>query len=74
LPDGSPLRDGDYLVVFATTGHNSEVLRQEVVEIPKFLRTKPARIRVFDDSESGHVNVDYIRFTRAAPTALRVPV
>jgi microsomal dipeptidase-like Zn-dependent dipeptidase len=71
---GGESRDGAYWVAYAATGHNSEALRQEVVEIPEFLRNLPARIRMLDTSESGHVNVDYIQFTSAEPAELRVPV
>lgn len=66
--------DGVYSVVYAAIGHNSESLRQEVVEIPEFLRGLPARIRILDTSSTGHINVDYIQFTSSAPPPLRVPV
>jgi len=67
-------RDATYWVVYAATGHNSEALRQEVLEIPDFLRGLPARIRLLDTSERGHINIDYIQFTSNPPPLLRVPV
>ena len=69
-----PVRDGDYLVAVAATGHNSNTLRQETIEIPSFLRGRYARLRVVDRSPAGHINVDYIRFTDSPPPPLRTPV
>jgi microsomal dipeptidase-like Zn-dependent dipeptidase len=66
--------DGSYWTVYLSTGHGSETLRQEVVEIPDFLKGLPGRIRILDDSENHHINVDLVQFTSAAPPPLRVPV
>jgi microsomal dipeptidase-like Zn-dependent dipeptidase len=66
--------DDGYLTVYAATGHETNALRQEVVEIPEFLHGLEARFRVVDDSATGHINVDYIRFAATAPPPLRVPV
>ena len=71
---GEPERDGDYLVAYAATGHGTNMLRQETVEIPQFLRGRPARFRVLDRSAAGHINVDYIRFTASSPPALPTPL
>src|SRR5262249_28734100 len=73
LPHPEPLHDGDYLIVAIATGSGSEALRQQVMEIPDFLLGLPARFRVLD-SGSGHINVDFIRFTDAAPFPLHIPV
>jgi microsomal dipeptidase-like Zn-dependent dipeptidase len=71
---GLDRRDGPYRIVYAATGHNSETLRQEVVEIPKFLLGLPARLRILDNGSSHHINADLLRFTSTAPPVLRVPV
>jgi len=69
-----PERDGEYLIAIAATGHGTNMLRQETVEIPEFLRGRPARFRVLDRSSAGHIDLDYIRFTASVPPALHTPV
>ena len=67
-------RDGAWETAYSATGSGGEQLRQEVVEIPAQTRGLPARIRIFDGSAQGHINVDYIRFTPERPPDLRLPV
>ncbi len=67
-------RDGAWETAYAATGSGGEQLRQEVVEIPVREHGLQARIRIFDDSAQGHINIDYIRFTPERPPDLRLPV
>jgi len=73
LPEAELRLYNDYVIAAAATGHGTEALRQDVIEIPDFLRGLRARVRVLDDS-TGHINVDLIRFTDEPPPPLRVPV
>ncbi len=59
-----------FLVLQAATGHGVEALRQEVWELPAFLRGHHGRIRIVDDSDQpgGHINVDFIRLSRERPS------
>src|SRR5271157_5832503 len=67
-------RDGAWETTYSATGSGGEQMRQEVVEIPASNRRLPARIRLFDDTAQGHINVDYIRFTPERPPGSRLPV
>jgi microsomal dipeptidase-like Zn-dependent dipeptidase len=67
-------RDGTWETIYSATGNGGEQLRQEVLEVPARNQGLPARIRIFDNSLEGHINVDYIRFTPERPPVLRVPV
>jgi len=66
-------RDGDYLIVVSVTG-TSEQLQQMVFNLPGFLFSREARVKLIDDSPKGHLNIDFIQFTSASPTARRTPV
>jgi microsomal dipeptidase-like Zn-dependent dipeptidase len=68
-----PGRDGDYIIAVTATGNAAEALRQETIAIPEFLWGLPARLRVVDGSQKGHINVDYIRLTASAPDTVRAP-
>ena len=59
--------------VYSATGNGGEQLRQEVFEVPGPERGLPARIRIYDGSADGHINVDYIQFTLARPPDLPGP-
>ena len=69
----------DYVTVLAATGINGpdnsllDLLRQESVLLPSFLRNRTARLRILDDSITGHINVDYIRVTEFAQPPLHAP-
>ena len=67
-------RGADWEAAYSATGNGIEQLRQEVFEVPTATRGLPARIRLFDDSAQGHINVDYIRFTPEPPSNLRLAV
>jgi microsomal dipeptidase-like Zn-dependent dipeptidase len=67
-------RDGAWETAYRATGSGGEQLRQEVVEIPAQERGLRARVRIFDDSAKGHINMDYIRFTPERPPDSRLPV
>lgn len=67
-------RDTGWTVAHSATGNGLEQLRQDVFEIPENLRGLSARIRIVDDSASGHLNVDYIRVTTSPPPAVSLPV
>ena len=73
-------RSGNYITAVAATGEQTagksltDLLRQEVIEIPAFLFGRIARLRIVDDSSYGHVNVDSIRFTETRPGPYRPPV
>ncbi len=67
-------RGGSWQTIYRSTGPGGEQLRQDVFEIPAADRALPARIRIFDDSPSGHITVDYIRFTSTRPPDLHLPV
>jgi microsomal dipeptidase-like Zn-dependent dipeptidase len=67
-------RGADWETAYRATGSGGEQLRQEVFEVSAADRGLPARIRIFDDSPQGHINVDYIRFTPERPPGPAVPV
>jgi microsomal dipeptidase-like Zn-dependent dipeptidase len=60
-------RDRAWETVYSATGNGGEQLRQEVFEVPAPSRGLPARVRIFDNSATGHINVDYIHFTSRRP-------
>jgi len=66
-------RGGTWETTYNATGSGGEQLRQVVVEIPAADQGLRARIRIFDDSPSGHINVDYIQFTAKRPPDLLPP-
>jgi microsomal dipeptidase-like Zn-dependent dipeptidase len=66
-------RDAAWETVYSATGNGGEQLRQEVFEVPAPNLGLPARIRIFDGSAQGHINVDYIRFNSAQPPAVPAP-
>ena len=68
VADGNQFR-----TVFSATGR-TEALRQEVFTIPDSLAGRKARIRILDASTEGHINVDNIQFTAAAPDPPHTPV
>jgi hypothetical protein len=67
MPDRSPLRDGDYLIVAAATGRGSDMLRQVSAELPPFLYGMRARFKVVDGPAPGHISVDFLRLDNEAP-------
>jgi len=60
-------RAGAWETIHSATGNGGEQLRQEVFEIPAPSLGLPARIRIFDDSADGHINVDYIQLHPEKP-------
>jgi microsomal dipeptidase-like Zn-dependent dipeptidase len=60
-------RDGDYVPYYVATGDTREDLQWRVQPIPPALDGKRARIRVVDQSSTGHINVDYILMTAEQP-------
>ncbi len=67
-------RAGVWEVAYQATGSGGEQLQQDVFEIPAGIRDLPGRIRVIDDSASGHINIDFIQFTHDRPPDRKVPV
>lgn len=79
LPGSAPIRsqyppidlsDGQYFIVDAVTGHNSERFRRERFDA-KGAFDITARLRILDDSSGpwGHINIDDIRFSPEDPAA-----
>src|SRR5262249_33026768 len=68
------LREGTWAAVYQATGSGGGQHRQDVFEIPSDARGLPARIRIVDDSSSGHINIDYIQFTHDEPLPAKLPV
>jgi microsomal dipeptidase-like Zn-dependent dipeptidase len=73
--------DGAFVVVWQTTGHNSEVMRQETWDIGNLLNISraaqvqlKARIKIVDASEHGHINVDHFQFSDELPAEIQPPV
>lgn len=74
LPSDVPEIDQGYVTVIATTGPGYEQLRQEVFSIPPFLYGHSARVKIVDNSTSGHINVDLVSFTNDRPPLHTTPV
>ncbi len=62
-----------YQVVKHATGHGEERLRRESFDLVEF-KGMTARVRIVDNSTTGHINVDDFRFQPAPPllTSVRV--
>jgi len=67
--------DTGFGVVLRTTGHNSEIMRQECWDITDLLSASRAaqihlraRLKIVDMSETGHINVDHFQFLEAVPS------
>ncbi len=80
-PPTKRIRDNDFVVVLRTTGHNSEVMRQESWDLTSLLSASSAakvqlraRIKIIDASEVGHINVDHIQFLDHIPRAEPPPM
>ncbi len=58
--------DGDWGIVLFATGLNSEVMSREVWDVRRF-RSRVARVRIVDQSTTGHINVDDFRFPEEDP-------
>jgi microsomal dipeptidase-like Zn-dependent dipeptidase len=74
-------RDGDFLVLFGVTGHNSEIMRQETWDVGSFMHISResqaplrARIKIIDASETGHINVDHFQFLDQIPEPINTPL
>jgi microsomal dipeptidase-like Zn-dependent dipeptidase len=66
-------QDALWDTIYSATGDGGEQLRQEVFQVSTASFGFPARIRIFDDSGEGHINVDYIRFTSTRPRDVAAP-
>lgn len=73
--------DGDFLVLYSVTGHDSEVLRQESWDLEPLLDSSRqarislrARIKIIDASQDGHINVDHFQFMDRMPEREHVPL
>ncbi len=64
---------GWFRVVIATTGHGHERMRRESFNAQAYVG-QLGRLRIVDQSESGHLNVDDFRFQPLAPAATTVTV
>ncbi|HLG61096.1 MAG TPA: membrane dipeptidase [Ktedonosporobacter sp.] len=74
-------RDGDFLVLYSVTGHDSEILRQETWDLEALLSLSRkaqlplrARIKIIDASRDGHINVDHFQFMDRLPERENVPL
>lgn len=73
-------RDEGYQVALVATaepgadGADLDALQPKVFRLPGFLLGRQARIKIVDDSDAGHINVDWIQFTAAAPKPDNAPV
>lgn len=69
LANGVGERDGNYVVALTASGHDSEVMRPVVFEVPRTLRGRQGRIRIVDNAGGtwGHINADDFRFGAAQP-------
>lgn len=67
-------RDGDFVVVIVTSGPGQDALQQRICEIPEVLLGRHARIKIIDDSTTGHINADSFQFTAFPPPVQRTPV
>lgn len=73
-------RDGEYVVAVIATAEDGaehqdlDILQQKIFELPDSLLGRSARIKIIDDSESAHLEVDFIRFTADRPGPYRAPV
>jgi len=74
--NGNPVlaRDGDFLGVISATGSGGETFQQRIFTLPEILGGKQARIKIVDDSTTGHIGADYFQFSPVAPPKLRIPV
>ena len=57
----------NYCLYDYRTGHDSELMRRDWIGVSD-LKGKVARIRILDNSATGHLNVDDFRFQDIAPT------
>ncbi len=60
--------DGEYVVVLFGTGRGTEVMRREVWDLGPW-QGYLARVRIVDQSATGHINVDDFRFPGTDPRA-----
>jgi hypothetical protein len=67
-------QDEGYLTLLSLTGAGYEQLRHEVMPLPAFVLGHQARIKLVDDSASGHLNIDNIEFLPSAPAPRPTPV
>lgn len=75
LRDGetSALRDGDFALADVALGTQNEMMRRQVWDVTKHVG-KRARIRIVDQSDRGHINVDDFNFSDTAPAVHMVTV
>lgn len=71
-PADVQLSDGWYRVAYHATGHGEERMRREAfVAIPEI--GQHCRIRIVDNSATGHLNIDDFRFQRTTRSSPRSP-
>jgi microsomal dipeptidase-like Zn-dependent dipeptidase len=73
--------DEAFLILLSTTGHNSEIMRQECWNLSALLLVSQTaesalhmRIKVVDNSTRGHINVDHFQFLDYPPGPYHAPV
>lgn len=73
-PNGNiPFAGKTYAIATSTTGNDQEPMHRAWWNVPTF-KGKAARIRIVDNSKTGHLNVDDFRFQDIAPTVETVVV
>ena len=72
-PDTLAIDNADYEIADHATGHGKESMRRAYWDVnAPGLTGKAARIRIVDDSASGHLNVDDFRFQDSTPANERI--
>jgi microsomal dipeptidase-like Zn-dependent dipeptidase len=64
---------GWFRAVLFTTGHGTERLRRETFDANPYVG-QTARLRILDDSSTGHLNVDDFRFQPQPPSVTQVRI